>query len=399
MVKTMKQTVWKLENAIKNFDWGSLDQITKVLGISNSTQKPIAEIWMGAHPMGCSQAIYSDNHKVKLDKLINNNPQAILGEDTYKKFAGLPYLFKILSANKALSIQVHPTKTAAECGFEKENELGIALDDPKRNYKDPNHKPELIYALTPFKAMRSFRPISEILNLFGQISVTTLSKEIAQLQNNPNEQQLKLFFQTLLTLSSERKHHAIKQLLTNIASFYNEPYATIKDLANDYPNDIGIFMPLILNVIELQPGQAMFLDAQTPHAYIKGTGLEVMANSDNVLRAGLTHKYIDIEQLIQNTNFDSLTLNNLLIKPIINANKISFPVPVDDFNFEIIYSNDQQQEQKVTSAQIVLCLEGKICLTTEFESVVLSKGESAFIAYQAKEYCYTGEGILAKVSN
>lgn len=399
MVKTMKQTIWKLENPIKHFDWGSMDQITKIFGISNQSQKPMAEIWMGAHPIGCSTAIEIDNHKVKLDKLINDNPQAMLGEDTYKKFAGLPYLFKILSANKALSIQVHPTKTAAKCGFEKENQLGIALDDPKRNYKDPNHKPELIYALTPFKAMRSFRPIDEILMLFAKINVSILENEIVKLKNNRTPQQLKLFFTALLNLSEKEKLQLINQLLNSINDIEIEPFSTIKMLAQEYPNDIGIFMPLILNVIELQPGQAMFLDAQTPHAYIKGTGLEVMANSDNVLRAGLTHKHIDIQQLVNNTSFDSLSLNNLLIKPIIKANRTSFPVPVDDFNFEIIYSNDQQQEQKVTSAQIVLCLEGKICLTTEFESVVLSKGESAFIAYQAKAYCYTGEGILAKVSN
>ncbi|MCX8650110.1 mannose-6-phosphate isomerase, class I [Gilliamella sp. B2776] len=395
----MRQTIWKLENSVKNYDWGSIDNIPKMFAIDNPTKKLIAEIWMGDHPKGCSLAIDKMHKKIRLDNLIKNHPLATLGAKTFQKYSDLPYLFKVLSANKALSIQVHPTKFNAEQGFAKENQLGIALNDPKRNYKDPNHKPELIYALTPFKAMCSFRAITEILALFSQVNVPTLSNELEQLHIHANEQQLKCFFQALLTLSPERKHQAINQLLNCIKPFTNEPYLTIKTLANDYPNDIGIFMPLILNVIQLQPSQAMFLSAQTPHAYLCGTGLEVMASSDNVLRAGLTNKHLDIDELLKNTSFNSLSLDALIIAPIIRQNKIDFPVPVDDFKFEIIDSDNQARNEKVTSAQILFCLEGNITLTSKFEIITLTKGESAFIAYNTKNYCYQGEGSLAKVSN
>ncbi|KES19633.1 Phosphomannose isomerase [Gilliamella apicola SCGC AB-598-B02] len=395
----MHQTIWKLENSVKNYDWGSIEDIPRLFAIKNPTKKPIAEIWMGAHPMGCSLAIDNHHKKIRLDDLIKKHPLETLGAKTYQQYSALPYLFKVLSANKALSIQVHPTKLNAEQGFAKENQLGIALDDPKRNYKDPNHKPELIYALTPFKALRSFRPITEILQLFKEINVTALSNELEQLQNYANEQQLKLFFQALLTLSPERKEQAINQLLTNIEPFSNEPYLTIKTLAKDYPNDIGVFMPLILNVIELQPTQAMFLSAQTPHAYLSGTGLEVMASSDNVLRAGLTNKHLDVDELLKNTQFNSLSLDKLLTSPVIHQNKIDFPIPVDDFKFEIIESDNQARDEKVTSPQILFCIEGNITLTTKSVTLTLIKGESAFVACNTRIYRYQGQGVLAKVSN
>lgn len=395
----MRQTIWKLENTIKNYDWGSMDSITLLFGIKNPSQKPMAEVWMGTHPLGCSLAIDEKKQKIKLDELIKNNPLETLGENTFKHFHELPYLFKILAANKALSIQVHPTKANAKLGFERENKLGISLNSPNRNYKDPNHKPELIYALTPFKAMNSFRPIEEILTLFKKVTIPTITNEIDQLRKCPKPEQLKKFFKALLTLSSERRFQAINELLICIKSFDQEPFLTIKSLASDYPDDIGLFMPLILNTIELQPMQAMFLYAETPHAYLSGTGLEIMANSDNVLRAGLTHKYIDIEELIKNTNFHSVPLNQILTLPNNEHNKMTFPIPVDDFKFEIIQSDNQPREEKVTSPQILLCLTGEITLETNSKTLTITKGESVFIAYQTQYYSYKGKGILAKAFN
>ncbi|MWN32455.1 MULTISPECIES: mannose-6-phosphate isomerase, class I [unclassified Gilliamella] len=395
----MNQTIWKLENTFKNYYWGSVDNIPKLFGFKNSTREPIAEVWMGAHTMGCSLAVINKNHKIRLDELIKNNPLDTLGEKTTTQFASLPFLFKILSANKALSIQVHPTKINAEQGFERENLIGIAIDSPSRNYKDSNHKPELIYALTPFKAMRSFRPINEILSFFENLDLPVINLQISLLRKNRTPFQLKKFIEFLLNLSQEDKAHAIKQLLVNITKLDQEPYTTIKSLINDYPNDIGLFMPLILNIIELQPGQAMFLEAETPHAYLCGTGLEIMANSDNVLRAGLTNKLINTQEFIQNTNFESLKLEQLLIKPVKMQNKDIFSVPVNDFKFEIIQSNNQLHEEQVNSPQIVLCITGEITITTKSKSLTLTNGESAFIAYNTKIYRYKGNGILAKVFN
>ena len=395
----MKQTIWKLENCIKDYDWGSIDSITTLFGIKNPSQKPMAEIWMGIHPLGCSKIIGLNGEKINLNALINQNPLQILGKNTYQLFGTLPYLFKVLAANKPLSVQVHPTKADAKKGFEKENKLGIDLHSPNRNFKDPNHKPELLYALTPFKAMNSFRPIEQILSFFSQITIPIFNQEKAQLQNNPHPKQQKHFFQFLLNFSPDQKLQAIHQLLACTRSFNQEPFLTIHTLVKDYPNDIGLFMPLILNVIELKPSQAMFLHAQTPHCYLSGTGFEVMANSDNVLRAGLTHKFIDIDALIANTNFSSTDASELLINPLINHNKIDFPVPVNDFKFEIIQSDLQLRKEKVNSPQILFCVDGAITLTTKHEVLTLNKGESVFIAYHAKYYNYSGKGCFAKVSD
>lgn len=395
----MEITLWKLKNIIKNFDWGSIEDIPKYFHINNPDRKPLAEIWMGVHPAGCSIAINPQGEAIELDQLIKNNPLAMLGEQTYQKFAGLPYLFKILSAKEPLSIQVHPQLTQAQAGFIHENQLGIPLDSPNRNYKDANHKPELIYAITPFLAMNGFRPIQEILSLFDQLTVPIIKPYLAKLRQNQTAIGLKQFFHTLLTLNKADKQQAIIDLLASIQSSTHRPFTIIKSMVEKYPDDCGVFAPLILNVIELTPGQAMFLNAQTPHAYLKGTGLEIMANSDNVLRAGLTNKHIDIEELFNNTTFNSIPLTNLLTVPVQKNNKICFPVPVDDFAFEIIISQSQPLQQTTQSGEILLCVEGEIVISTEFDHFTLNVGEAVFVAYSAKWFNYQGKGILARAFN
>lgn len=395
----MMTTLWKLKNIVKNFDWGSIDDIPKYFHINNPDRKPLAEIWMGVHPAGCSIAINPQGEAIELDQLIKNNPLAMLGEQTYQKFAGLPYLFKILSAKEPLSIQVHPQLTQAQAGFIRENQLGIPLDSPNRNYKDANHKPELIYAITPFLAMNGFRPIKEILSFFDQLTVPIIKPYLAKLRQNQTAIGLKQFFHTLLTLNKADKQQAIIDLLASIQSSTHRPFTIIKSMVEKYPDDCGVFAPLILNVIELTPGQAMFLNAQTPHAYLKGTGLEIMANSDNVLRAGLTNKHIDIEELFNNTIFNSIPLTNLITVPVQKNNKICFPVPVDDFAFEIIISQSQPLQQTTQSGEILLCVEGEIVISTEFDHFTLNVGEAVFVAYSAKWFSYQGKGILARAFN
>lgn len=395
----MMTTLWKLKNIAKNFDWGSIEDIPKYFHINNPDRKPLAEIWMGVHPAGCSIAINPQGEAIELDQLIKNNPLAMLGEQTYQKFAGLPYLFKILSAKEPLSIQVHPQLTQAQAGFIRENQLGIPLDSPNRNYKDANHKPELIYAITPFLAMNGFRPIKEILSFFDQLTVPIIKPYLAKLRQNQTAIGLKQFFHTLLTLNKADKQQAIIDLLASIQSSTHRPFTIIKSMVEKYPDDCGVFSPLILNVIELTPGQAMFLNAQTPHAYLKGTGLEIMANSDNVLRAGLTNKHIDIEELFNNTIFNSIPLTNLITVPVQKNNKICFPVPVDDFAFEIIISQSQPLQQTTQSGEILLCVEGEIVISTEFDHFTLNVGEAVFVAYSAKWFSYQGKGILARAFN
>ncbi|KFK48038.1 mannose-6-phosphate isomerase, class I, partial [Vibrio vulnificus] len=219
------------------------------------------------------------------------------------RFGDLPFLFKVLSAEKPLSIQVHPSREKAIEGYQKENLQGLQLTDSSRNYKDDNHKPELVYALTFYKAMNGFRAIDKILNVFTELAIDELSPLVDAFSNNPTEAGVSDFFSGLLSLQDEAKTNAVEALIHQAKQVDLPLFALIVELEKQYPNDIGLLAPLMLNVITLQPGEAMFLQAETPHAHLHGKGLEIMANSDNVLRAGLTPKYMDIVELVACTQF------------------------------------------------------------------------------------------------
>jgi len=384
---------------MKDYDWGTKTVLFELFNIANISNRPQAEIWMGVHPSGISTAIDTQGKQIKLDQLIAKNPTQILGEHTNNKYHTLPYLFKVLSAKQPLSIQVHPELSKAQKGYEKENKLAISLDSPNRNYKDPNHKPELVYALTPYWAMNGFRPITEIISLFASLDIQAIKNEVNTLISNQTDCGLKAFFAGLLTLDEAKKKCSLLEFKAKITPLNQMPFDIIQEIAKKFPDDIGLFSPLILNVIQLQPGEAMFLKAQTPHAYLKGTGLEIMASSDNVLRAGLTSKHIDIDELLDNTTFHSIALKQLLTKPVKHDNKIDFPVPINDFAFEIIYSDGSLQAENTQSAEIIFCIEGEVTLSTTTDSFTIKAGESVFIAYCAGSFNYEGKAILARAFN
>jgi len=199
-------------------------------------------------------------------------------------------------------------------GFAKENAAGIPLDAAERNYKDPNHKPELVFALTPFLAMNAFREFSEIITLLQPVSGA--NSAISHFLENPNAESLSQLFASLLNMQGEEKTHALAVLKAALNSQQGEPWDTIRVISEFYPDDSGLFSPMLLNVVKLNPGEAMFLFAETPHAYLQGVALEVMANSDNVLRAGLTPKYIDIPELVANVKFVAKPAAELLTQPV-----------------------------------------------------------------------------------
>ena len=292
----------KLINTIQHYDWGSKTALTELYGIENPENLPMAELWMGAHPDAPSRVVVA-GQPVSLAELIRQQPQQLLGEKVARRFAGLPYLFKVLCAAGPLSVQVHPDKQAAEQGFQRENQAGIPLSSPLRNYKDNNHKPELVYALTPFRAMNGFRPPQQIAGLLEPL--VGAHPQIAAFVASPGMPGLRELFAVLLSLQGDEAALALKRLAEVSAGLPGETWHTVRSLQHSYPGDMGQFMPLLLNVVVLQPGQAMFLFAKTPHAYLQGSGLEIMANSNNVLRAGLTPKHIDIPELLDNVEFVS----------------------------------------------------------------------------------------------
>ena len=387
----------KLINSVQNYAWGSKTALTDLYGIANPDNLPMAELWMGAHPKSSSKIEDASGQVRSLRDVIDADKAALLGDKVANRFGELPFLFKVLCADQPLSIQVHPNKQASEIGFAKENAAGIPLDAAERNYKDPNHKPELVFALTPFLAMNAFREFSEIISLLQPVAGA--HNAIAHFLENPNAEALSELFASLLNMQGEEKSHALAVLKAALNSQQGEPWDTIRVISAFYPDDSGLFSPLLLNVVKLNPGEAMFLFAETPHAYLNGVALEVMANSDNVLRAGLTPKYIDIPELVANVKFVAKPAAELLTQPVKNGAELDFPIPVDDFAFSLHDLSADETAIAQESAAILFCVEGEATLHKDSERLVLKPGESAFVAANESPVRVSSTGRLARVFN
>ena len=391
----MKSCLFSLDNSIQPYDWGSKTALNELFGIANPDHQPQAEIWMGAHPRAPSKVLLNDEKAMTLDAFIESAPEGILGETVALRFSGkLPYLFKVLSAAAPLSIQVHPNRQQAEAGYKKDNQAGLAPNAPNRNYRDDNHKPELMYALTPFRAMCGFRQPAEISELFSHIK----HPQIAVLLETLKSDGLRGFWQQLLELAETPLNEVIDQALT-LAKHNNHPaIQELKRLNAFYPGDAGVFSPLILNLINMEPGEAMYLDAGTPHAYLEGTGMEIMANSDNVLRGGLTSKHMDIAELMATMNFDVIDIEDFMVRPQQQGDQFDFPVPVPDFAFGIIPVETKASVKASGSVEIIFCVEGNINIEVNGSSQTLSSGKACLITATDQQIQLRGNGRLARAS-
>ena len=387
----------KLINSVQHYAWGSKNALTELYGVANPDNQPMAELWMGAHPRSSSKVQDAQGNLHSLREVIEQDKAGLLGSAVAERFGELPFLFKVLCAAQPLSIQVHPNKQASEIGFAKENAAGIPLDAAERNYKDPNHKPELVFALTPFLAMNAFRPFSEIVSLLQPVAGA--NQAIAHFLQEPGAERLSQLFASLLILKGDEKSRALAVLKAALNSQQGEPWETIRVISEFYPDDSGLFSPLLLNVVKLNPGEAMFLFAETPHAYLQGVALEVMANSDNVLRAGLTPKYIDIPELVANVKFTPKPASELLTQPVKQASSLEFPIPVDDFAFSLHDLSTTGSDVAQQSAAILFCVEGEAVLSKGDETLALKPGESAFISASESPVTVSGVGRLARVYN
>lgn len=392
------QPFFLMRNPIQTYQWGSCTALPALFNIANPDQQPQAEIWMGAHPKASSE-IHVGEAWLPLNTLIASDPQSALSAEIYQRFGELPFLFKVLAADTALSIQVHPSKQEAEHGYQKENQQGISLSAAHRNYKDPNHKPELIYALTPFKAMNGFRPYSDIVANIAKINHNSLNPIFQAFTDSPAEDSLQSAFAQLLALEATDKAAAVDALMAVANQNATEaPFDTIIDLATQYPGDVGLFAPLLLNVVTLAPGEAMFLHARTPHAYINGVGLEVMANSDNVLRAGLTPKHIDVDELIACTSFAPIATANITLEPTRTDQGTHYPVAVPDFSFTH-YLQVDDLTCHMHSGEIIFAIDAPLTVSHSDHKLTIEKGESIFIPACTSEYHLHCQGGAVRVFN
>jgi len=384
----------KLTNKVQHYAWGSKTALTRLYGIPNPANQPMAELWMGAHPNGSSLVEDARGYTRSLQEVIAEETTALLGEAVATRFGELPFLFKVLCAGKPLSVQVHPNRQAAQAGFAKEESAGIPRNAAVRNYKDANHKPELVYALTPFVALNGFRDFAQIVALLQPLA--DAHPAIVDFLAQPQADTLRQLFAALLAMTGDEKKHALTRLKQQMADGQGEPWDRLRTIARDYPDDCGLFSPLLLNLIKLMPGEAMFLFAETPHAYLEGVGLEIMANSDNVLRAGLTEKYIDIPELIANVVFKEKRAPQWLTPPVSEGLARHFPVPVDDFAFSVYTLDASDTVLPAGSVAILFCIEGDITLSDGEQILQLVAGESVFIGASEPAVVASGSGQLAR---
>jgi len=356
----MHDKIFILRNSIQHYAWGSKTAIPELLGIPNPEGKPMAELWMGAHPKAPSQVLIQD-HWVSLIDLIRSSPVPILGKKVADVFDNrLPFLFKVLASAEPLSIQVHPNKRQAEEGFKRENKLNIPLDSAARNYRDDNHKPELLCALTPFEALKGFRPVKEIVSLLSPVRPYALEGPLMELERRPDGQGMRLFFSTLMKLPNGIKEKAISDLLHRIEAHADDrrEYEWVMELAKRYPNDIGVFSPLLLNLVVLEPGEAIFIPAGHLHAYLKGTGLEIMANSDNVVRGGLTPKYVDVDELLKIVSFDPAPVEKIMARSLPHGEEV-YICPAKEFQLSLIKVRGVYSSPNKGAVEILLCTYGE----------------------------------------
>ncbi len=392
-----------LKNPLKFYDWGSTRALQELLGETGLRERPVAEVWMGAHPDAPSQVLL-EGKWVSLGKAIEQGPEFVLNNKVSKKFSGkLPFLFKVLAAERPLSIQAHPNKEQARRGFVREDSLGIPGHAPQRNYKDEHHKPELLCALEPFQGLKGFRPVEEILELMGKVSSSALSEELKRLRSDPGPGGLRRFFAALLRKGRDERVGLVTEAVRQAKSLVSQEPAVewVIRLHDEHPGDVGVLSPLILNLFVLEPGEALYLAPGQLHAYLHGVGIEVMANSDNVLRGGLTTKHVDVEQLLRIVDFRSDSI--IPLRPRMKRKgEMSYQTPAEEFLLSVIsvVPDTPFTAPPDRSVEILICVQGggEIKDSGTGSSLPLARGRSVIIPAAVPGYCIEGRATLYKAS-
>jgi len=389
----------RLRNPIQHYSWGSHTAIPELLGAPSPSDQPQAELWMGAHPKAPSQ-VATEEGEVPLDAWIARDPEAILGREIAKRFDGqLPFLFKVLAVDQPLSIQAHPDRARARAGFESESAAGIPLDARIRCYRDPNHKPELICALTPFQALNRFRAIEEIVTRFETLGAPELEPFLARLRRQPDRRGLASFFGGLLSLPVAPRAKALARAarVATQRGGRDASWEWVRRLSDLHPGDIGGLAPLLLNVVELAPREAMFLPAGELHSYLDGLGIELMANSDNVLRGGLTSKHVEIPELLEILTFRHGAVDILKPEALLSGES-GYPSAAEEFQLSILEARPgcPYQSPDRTSVEVVLCAAGEACIEGGLEDagIEFARGDALLVPAALGRYRISGDATL-----
>ena len=375
----------RLDGARQSYDWGSTTAIPEMLGLEPDGA-PWAEQWYGAHPAGPTRL--ADGRT--LAALLASDPDRLLGEDVVRRFGPqLPFLLKVIAPDRALSLQVHPSLEQAARGFEQENAEGVAPDSPVRSFKDSNHKPEMVLALTRFEAVAGFRAPRRAAEVLGGLDSPPARRMRRTLRLNPTRFGIRQAFTELVAEISRR--------LAEGRSPSRRVDANVVEMARAFPHDPGIAAALLLNPVTLRRGEALFVPAGSVHAYISGLGVEIMASSDNVLRAGLTTKHVDVPAMLACVDYVAAPPVRPAPEYLSRATR-AYYAPVDDFELLVttVVPRDGRVPVPGRGPRILLGLEGTTTVTTPAGSAELTRGRALFVGADERTLAVEGEGEFAQ---
>jgi mannose-6-phosphate isomerase len=344
------------------------------------------------------------NERVSLLELIRSQPVDILGESVAKRFSNnLPFLFKVLAAAEPLSIQAHPNRDQARKGFADENRQKIPLNAFNRNYKDQNHKPEIICALEPFWALKGFRRVEEIILFMDKIAGGDLEDDLNMLRGRPDQEGLKAFFRALTAMEKAPRYRVLTEAHEKCETLaHDDPaFEWVLKLSEGYPDDIGALSPILLNLVHLQPGEAMNIPAGELHAYLEGAGIELMANSDNVLRGGLTPKHMEVSELLNILTFKAGPVG-LLEPDQQTAYERVYETATAEYILSVldIHEGDLIKSSRKRSVEIMICIEGEAKITDlgVGDEISLKKGTSFIVPAAVEQYQIEGKTRIYKAA-
>lgn len=370
----------RLTNTIRPYRWGSTTALPALMGVEPDGT-PQAELWMGDHPAAAS-LVRRAGRLQPLGQVIAADPLAELGEVSLRRFGPrLPFLLKLLAADAPLSLQVHPDLAQAAVGHAVEDAQGIPIDAPHRNYRDPNHKPEMIVALGPFTGLCGFRPPGECAGVLAALRLDRLEPYCATLRTEPEEPALREVFSSFLAPPPGLLPAVARAVAREARAGgpHGKTFAVYDAITRAHPGDSGLLGALMLQDVELAAGEGLFLGAGVPHAYLRGLGVEIMAASDNVLRCGLTTKHVAAAELLRVVRFRAAAARILRPAAQDDGEEV-YPAPVDDFRLSRLRPRSRAALVLDAAApQILLCTEGTVHLTGRTGQFPLAPGGAVYV--------------------
>jgi mannose-6-phosphate isomerase len=382
-----------LRGAVRPYAWGSRTAIAEFTGAPSPTAHPEAELWFGAHP-GDPAWLQTDDGEQSLLAALSADPEGELGPVVRGQFGDtLPFLVKVLAADEPLSLQAHPSTAQAVEGFAREERLGIPVSAPTRNYRDRSHKPELMVALSPFEALAGFRPAARTVELMQALSVADLDPYINLLSGQSDADGLRALFTTWITCPQPDLDVLVPSVIDGAITYlrsgqkeFAAEAKTVLELGERYPGDAGVLASLLLNRVTLAPGEGIYLAAGNLHAYLTGVGVEVMANSDNVLRGGLTPKHVDVPELLRVLDFNPV--DDIVVRPESHRDgaELVYDTPAPEFAVSVLKVDGEHLGHEIDAPtrhdgpQILLCTEGAATVHAKASAVTLVRGAAAWVA-------------------